>query len=122
MTDHTLTVTLLPHASGASVLTLVGEVDHHTAPEFQAVVDQAPFTPETPVVIDLAGLTYCDSTGITALIKAHLRAHDTSTRLVFAAPHHDLMHLLRIVGLDQVFTFCPTAADALDAVHQPTES
>ncbi|WP_353940671.1 STAS domain-containing protein [Streptomyces sp. HUAS MG91] len=122
MTDRTLTATLLSHASGATVLTLAGEVDHHTAPQFYAAMDQAPFTPETPVVIDLADLAYCDSTGITALISAYNRAQDTHSRLIFTDPHRDLMHLLRIVGLDQLFTFRPTVTDALEALRSPTEA
>ncbi|MFI0240617.1 STAS domain-containing protein [Streptomyces sp. NPDC016845] len=122
MTDRTLTATRSSDPSGVVVLTVAGELDHHTAPEVTQVLQQTPFTPDTPVVLDLAGLTYCDSTGITVLVSAYNRSRESGTPLVLAAVRDDLMRVLQIVGLDQIFTFRPTVDEAVTALRTSAES
>ncbi len=111
-----LTVTRTPHPSGATVLTVAGELDHHTASEFTDTLRHTPFGPGAPVVIDLAQLDYCDSTGITVLITAHRQAEATGSRLLLTGLRADLAHVFGIVGLDQVFTFRPTVDEALEVL------
>ncbi|MET9498328.1 STAS domain-containing protein [Streptomyces sp. NPDC006552] len=121
MTDRTLTTDHHQHASGAVIVTVTGELDHHTASELTQVVQEISFAPDTPVVIDMTGLTYCDSTGITVLITAHNRAEQARSPLVLAGLNKDLRHVLRIVGLDQIFTFQPTADDAVRSLYTTKE-
>ncbi len=117
MTDHILTATRVSHPSGVVVLTVAGELDHHTAPELTRAVEETSFTSETPVVVDLTGLIYCDSTGITVLVAAYNRARHTQTPLVIAGLNHDLRRVFRIVGLDQIFTFSPSVDEAIDGLR-----
>lgn len=117
MTDRTLTVTSQTHPSGATVLTVTGELDHHTAPRLSRALDETPFGPGTPAVIDLSKLIYCDSTGITVLITTYQRAQAMDSRLFLTGVSPDLMRIFRIVGLDQIFTFQPTVEHAIDAAH-----
>lgn len=117
MTDHTLTVTRRSHPAGATVVAATGELDHHTAQDLTRAIDETPFDPDAPVVIDLTGLTYCDSTGITVLFAAYNRAQQSHAQLVFAGLNTDLMRVFRIVGLDQLFTFQPTVEHAISALH-----
>ncbi|MFJ2740563.1 STAS domain-containing protein [Streptomyces sp. NPDC087440] len=116
MKNSALTVTRTPHASGATVLTVAGELDHHTASELTDTLRHTPFGPAAPVVIDLAELVYCDSTGITVLIRAYNQANATGSRLFLTGLRPDLAHVFGIVGLDQVFTFRPTVEEALAAL------
>ncbi|MEU3837790.1 STAS domain-containing protein [Streptomyces microflavus] len=97
------------------VIELAGELDHHTAPEVRDTLLGLPLRPGQQLVIDLGGLTFCDSTGITVLIAArnHTLAADAGIALA-AVPGH-LDRILRIIGLDQVFPTHPTAQDAEDA-------
>jgi anti-sigma B factor antagonist len=111
-----LTVTRTPHPSGTTVLTVTGELDHHTASELTDTLRHTPFGPGSPVVIDLSELAYCDSTGITVFISAHNRANATDSRLLLTGLSPDLAHVFAIVGLDQVFTFRPTVEQALAAL------
>ncbi|OKK21925.1 anti-anti-sigma factor [Streptomyces sp. CB00455] len=117
MTDRTLTATRHTHSRGAAVLAVVGELDHHTAPELTRVIQETPFSPDVPVLIDLSELTYCDSTGITVLVSAYNRAHGADAPLFLVGLNADLMHVFRIVGLDQLFRFELTVEDAIDALH-----
>ncbi|MDI5964974.1 STAS domain-containing protein [Streptantibioticus silvisoli] len=117
MTDRTLTATRHTHSQGALVLAVAGELDHHTAPEFTRVVQETPFGPDAPVLIDASGLTYCDSTGITVFVSAYQRAQKTGTRLFVVGLNADLTRVFGIVGLDQLFTFQPTVDDAINALR-----
>ncbi|MFE4860716.1 STAS domain-containing protein [Streptomyces sp. NPDC056670] len=117
MTDPTLTATRHTHSRGATVVAASGELDHHTAPELTRVIQETPFGPEVPVLIDLSGLTYCDSTGITVLIGADRRARAAGAPLSLVGVNPDLMHVFRIIGLDQLFNFQPTVEDAINALH-----
>ncbi|MFI1517818.1 STAS domain-containing protein [Kitasatospora cineracea] len=119
MTDRTFTASRLRHPAGVDVLSAIGELDQHTAPQLTRAVEATPFGPDNPVVIDLSGLTYCDSTGITVLVVTHNRALSTGTPFVLAAPNSDLMRVFHIVGLDQLFTFRPTLDSALDLLASP---
>ncbi|MEU2021383.1 STAS domain-containing protein [Streptomyces sp. NPDC016469] len=106
LTLHTRTTPAGP------VLELIGELDHHTAPEVRAVLSG--LTPSTgqQLVLDLGGLAFCDSTGITVLIAARNHALAVKAAVVLAAVPAHLARILRIVGLDQVFAFHLTAQDA----------
>ncbi|WP_329172473.1 STAS domain-containing protein [Streptomyces sp. NBC_01477] len=117
MTDRTLTATRRTHPAGATVVAAAGELDHHTAKDLSQAVDETPFGPDAPVLIDLTGLTYCDSTGITVLVAAYNRARQSDARLVLVGLNADLMRVFRIVGLDQLFTFQPTVEDAITALR-----
>ncbi|MFF4322948.1 STAS domain-containing protein [Streptomyces sp. NPDC001568] len=117
MTDRTLTATRHTHSRGVTVLAVVGELDHHTAPELTRVIQDTPFSSDVPVLIDLSELDYCDSTGITVLVGAYHRAHEAGAPLLLVGLNADLMHVFRIIGLDQLFTFQPTVEDAVDALR-----
>ena len=117
MTDRTLTATRRSHPAGATVVAVTGELDHHTARELTQAIDETPFHPDAPVVIDLTGLTYCDSTGITVLVTAYNRAQQADAQLFFVGLSADLMRVFHIVGLDQLFNFQPTVEEAITALH-----
>ncbi|MGI5170634.1 STAS domain-containing protein [Spirillospora sp. CA-253888] len=121
MTNRTLTVVSRAHPSGAAVVAVSGELDHHTAPELTRAIEKAPFAARTPVIIDLTDLAYCDSTGITVLVTAYKRAQQTGAHLVLAGLNADLTRVFHIVGLDQIFNFQPTVDDAIEALP-PVES
>jgi anti-sigma B factor antagonist len=107
--DQILTVTPRVTPSGPYVLDVVGELDHHTAHFLSEAVNEAPFD-DHGVILDLSGLTYCDSTGITVLITAHQKSQAAGSPLVLAGVNPDQMRVLQVVGLDQVFTFRPGGA------------
>ncbi|MFF3217018.1 STAS domain-containing protein [Streptomyces sp. NPDC002886] len=117
MTHRTLTTSRRSHPRGATVLGVVGELDHHTAPELTGVIEETPFSAGVPVLIDLSELAYCDSTGITVLIGAYHRAEKARAPLSLVGLNADLMHVFRIIGLNQLFTFHPTIEAAVEALQ-----
>ncbi|MFF3772090.1 STAS domain-containing protein [Streptomyces sp. NPDC004288] len=113
MTDHALTVRPQHDASGARVLVVRGDLDYHSAPVLSGALEEQGFAPGARYVIDLSGLKYCDSTGITVMVTAYQRASAAGSRLELAGVGDDLARVFRIMGLDQVFTFAPAVAEAL---------
>nr|WP_205615148.1 STAS domain-containing protein [Streptomyces harenosi] len=103
--------------SGPCVIEVAGELDHHTAHLLTEAVDAAPFD-SAAVIIDLSGMTYCDSTGITVLITAYRRAQAAGSALSLAGVSPDQMRVFSVVGLDQVFTFHPTVEAAVSSLHR----
>ncbi|MFD3546953.1 STAS domain-containing protein [Streptomyces sp. NPDC058655] len=113
MTSHTRTTPAGP------VVELSGDLDHHTAPDVRALLPGIRLRPGQQLVVDLAGLSFCDSAGITVLIAARNHALAAGAQIVLAAVPERVSRIFRIVGLDQVFPTHPTAADAENAWPPP---
>ncbi|MEW2465072.1 STAS domain-containing protein [Streptomyces sp. NPDC046994] len=94
------------------VLHVSGELDLPNAAVLRNHVEQLALVHGHRLVIDLSGLTFCDSSGITTLFAARQHTQAAGADIVLAdVPAHTLRNL-GIIGLDQVFTFW-TGADAL---------
>ncbi|MFD9849102.1 STAS domain-containing protein [Streptomyces parvus] len=113
MTQH-LTLHTRTTAAG-TVMQLTGELDHHTTPQVRNTLPGLALGPGQQLVIDLQGITFCDSTGITALIAARNFALAANATIALVAVPERLARIFRMVGLDQVFPTHPTAQDAEDA-------
>ncbi|AIR96393.1 STAS domain-containing protein [Streptomyces glaucescens] len=106
-----LQITLRDAVTGP-VLEIAGEVDYTNAGELLDRVTGVALEPGRRIVLDLSGMTFCDSSGISALIAA--RNHALAARADFAlaaVPDHTL-RVLHIVGLDQILTFHPDVDSA----------
>ncbi|MBB2913661.1 anti-anti-sigma factor [Streptosporangium becharense] len=96
------------------VVRACGELDYRNAPVFRSELTRAweATTPPT-VVIDLAGLTFCDSTGMAELILGLQRSRALGTRLVLAGVHGTLERILAITGLRSAFEVFDSAEEAV---------
>jgi anti-sigma B factor antagonist len=108
-----LDITLEEHAS-AHVLTLRGEVDLATAPALSDAIDAALATPVALVVVDLRGLTFLPSAGLSALVEGHRKAQARGRGFVVVAKGRVTLQPIRITGLDEVLTIVDTVEAALD--------
>ncbi|MFF3215556.1 STAS domain-containing protein [Streptomyces sp. NPDC002886] len=68
-----------------------------------------------PVVVDCSALTFCDSTGIGALVQLHQWLSADGRVLRLAAVPATTTRLFKITGLDKLFTLYPDATQALAA-------
>lgn len=94
-------------AATGPVLEVVGELDHDSAAQLRDRVTALTLQPGRRLVLDLAGLEFCDSSGITALIAARNHAHAAGADIALAAVPPRTLRVLKIVGLDQIFTMLP---------------
>ncbi|GAT67875.1 stage II sporulation protein [Planomonospora sphaerica] len=115
--DHGLTVTLQPHSPRLQVLVVAGDLDHHTAPRLRAALDELTLVSGAGLVIDLSGLTFCDSTGISLLVAAHQRAQDAGAAPALAGLDPDIANVFRIMGLDRLFSSYESREKAVAALQ-----
>ena len=101
------------HTSGAwHIIALTGDLDLHTAPQLRTAVEARELSPNHGLVIDLSELTYCDSSGITALLVAQRLTTAAGAPMALAAVPSRVARTFKLAGLDQLFTIHPTTADA----------
>jgi len=96
----TLAVDLEPTGPDRTArLVLRGELDMDTADSVeQAVSRLLPGSPEV-LVVDFAGVSFCDSSGIGALIRAHRTAGEQGCRLELQRVDPDVRRVFDLVGL-----------------------
>ncbi|MFI5972757.1 STAS domain-containing protein [Streptomyces sp. NPDC051452] len=97
---------------GIRVLTLAGEIDHHTGDALRRALDVADI-PQPRVVLDLRQLTFMDSSGINIFLAAHRALSETGGWLRLAGPAGPVMRTMRIVGIDAVIDCHETLDQAL---------
>jgi len=89
-------------ASGPAIaVTLRGELDEGTAPTLVSEIGAA-VEPGRELVVDLGGLGFCGSAGLSALILVERRVADAggALRLTDASPF--VIELLEMAGLDRL--------------------
>jgi anti-sigma B factor antagonist len=89
---------------GEFVVSVFGEVDMATAPKLLEAVGAALDSGDT-VVLDLAGMTFIDSSGLKVLVTAYKRAdHLRAARVVLRSPQPQARSVLEVTGLDTLLT------------------
>jgi anti-anti-sigma factor len=91
----------LVHLDGTAVLTVRGDIDMATASTFGSAIERT-VALGVPVVLDFAGVTFMDSSGLNALVTAHQRA-DRPGAVQVRNPSPQVSRLLAMTGLDDVF-------------------
>jgi anti-sigma B factor antagonist len=76
-------------------LVLVGEIDSYTAP---ALAERLAHEPKV-LMVDLAGVTFIDSSGLRILVEAHQARIDADASLTLRSPSAAVQRLLEISGL-----------------------
>ncbi|MEU5899525.1 MULTISPECIES: STAS domain-containing protein [Streptomyces] len=94
------------------VLEIIGDLDHHTAPELRDKLPTVGLRPGGRLVLDLTAMHFCDSSGITALLAARHHAQAAGADIALAAVPANTLRILRIVGLDQIFALHDDVAAA----------
>jgi anti-anti-sigma factor len=86
------------------LLALVGALDAYTTPGFQEYARR--YDPaEVQLVVDLAGVTFLDSAGLSALLSLRTQAERAGAQLGLVCPDPGLVRLFRFTGLRPLFLF-----------------
>jgi anti-sigma B factor antagonist len=94
------------------VLEVSGELDWVTAGELRQRAAALTLAGGQRLVVDLAGLDFSDSSGLTALLAARHHALAAGAQFALAAVPPNTLRILRVCGLDQVFPLHPDADSA----------
>ena len=101
VTPFDLAVT--PDDPRRTVITLTGELDLASSPRLgHAIDDLVGAGPVDDVVLDLAGVTFCDVRGLTSVLGAHHTVVQAGGRLAVAGASKMMVRLLTLTGLHLV--------------------
>ncbi|MBV9488964.1 MAG: STAS domain-containing protein [Verrucomicrobia bacterium] len=98
------------------VLRLSGEIDLNEKPRVAARLEPLLNRKLPVIVIDLADVSYVDSSGLALFIDALQRAQSYGGQLVLSALRDNVKMVFEIARLDQVFKIYPTGEDAVRAL------
>ncbi|WP_162466571.1 anti-sigma factor antagonist [Streptomyces taklimakanensis] len=111
MTDD-LRITVERTHGPATLVAVAGELDYHTSPRLRSDALALIEGDRPHLVLDLSGVSFCDSSGLSVLIGLWNRAQAIGGSLVLCSVPERLMRLIRMTGLDQVLSIT-TAEDCL---------
>lgn len=87
-----------------ATVTLKGDLDLATTPMVDAHIDQLLNQGEVDVVVDLRQVTFCDSMGINALVRAKRRCERLGGTFVISSVEGEVEQIIRIAGLLDILT------------------
>jgi anti-sigma B factor antagonist len=90
-------------ASGRTVLTVSGAIDVQSRDQLGSAGREALGGGANPLVLDLADVTFIDSTGIGTLIELGHDAEDAEAGLVIRNPSPRVTRILQLTGLEDAW-------------------
>ncbi len=112
---HTCAVDVVDGA-GAVRVRVSGEIDMACAPELLDTLLAAEVPSGGTLVLDLAGVTFMDSSGISALVDAYQQREAGGVSLALAEVPPLIAKMLSLTGVDSYLTVSPIA----DGLVTPT--
>ncbi len=95
-----LTLSCLISQTGQTTVTFVGELDYASADQAYEYVRGVIDAHGGQVLLDMAGLSFCDARGLGALARMSRHAARAGCSLHLVAPPPRLMKIIRITGLE----------------------
>ena len=99
---------------GVAVIHAQGRMNMAAAPLVRSTVSDLTSAGRSRIVVDLAGVTFIDSSGLGALIGGLKAARQADGDLRIAAPTEQVLTVLGLTNLDRVLRPHPTVEAALD--------
>ena len=87
------------HAPDEVVLHLAGEIDVLTVTSLSTIVNETLAEPPARIVLDMAGVTFCDSQGLGTLVVLSRKAQHARSVLALTNVGEFLLRVLDITGL-----------------------
>lgn len=103
------------------VVAVTGELDMTTAPQLQDQITDLLDKGLCRLVFDLTELTFCDSTGLSAFIRARNGCGEAGGQVRLAAPQRGVLRILEVSGLVEVLPTHRTVDEALAAGDTPAD-
>jgi anti-sigma B factor antagonist len=98
-----LELSVRPGVNGYQVVTVTGELDIATAEQAYSYISDVIDGLPAPVTVDLSGLTFCDASGIGALVRIARHARQTGRQVMLTSVRPSVLKIMRITGLDRAF-------------------
>jgi anti-sigma B factor antagonist len=105
-----------PGADGVTVIVPEGQLDAHTAPDFERFLEQRVRDEhKVNVVLDFHTLDYISSAGLGVLMGLIEEVRSQQGDIKLAALPEKIFHVLDLLGFPMVFQIYPTVPEAIEA-------
>ena len=108
-----------PQHLPAVVVALPTEIDMASAGRAGEQLGAALAPGVRTVIADMTATTFCDSSGISMLVRAHRQAAASRTELRLAVPATAVRRVRALAGMDQLLAIYPSRSQALAAGPAP---
>ncbi|MBN2012615.1 STAS domain-containing protein [candidate division KSB1 bacterium] len=101
-----------------AIITVEGDIDLYSSPQVRKEIIKLTNDETKGIIVNLAGVTYMDSSGVATLVEGLQLVNDYKGKLFMCHVQgvvHDVFELSR---LDKVFSIFPKEADAVKAYHE----
>jgi anti-sigma B factor antagonist len=103
---------------GAHIIEVSGEIHVSTAPEFAQRLSAAIDSGQTAVVLDMAGVEFIDSTGLSVLLNGLRLVNQMQGRMALVCTNPTVLRLFQITSLVETFDIFDDRAGAIAHVLQ----
>ena len=100
---------------GGVLIRVAGELDLSSVPQLRSCLSDLVNTGQIDLVLDLADVTFCDSTGIGLLLDAATATRDRGGWTRLAATQPPVARIIELLTLDRVFAMYHSVAAAVSA-------
>ena len=98
------------------IISLAGEVDLYTAPEFKQQLLEVIGQDASHVIVDFSDTTFIDSTTLGVLVGGVKRLRTNGGQLSIVCSDRNITKIFEITGLDRVFTIYPSREEAVSTI------
>ena len=103
---------------GLGVVALAGEVDIDTAPQFKQAVKGAIEGGASSLIIDMAAVTFIDSTALGVLVSGVKQARQRDSTLAVVSTEENINRIFELTSLNRIFAICATREAAAQALAE----
>ncbi|MFC9819562.1 STAS domain-containing protein [Streptomyces erythrochromogenes] len=89
-------------------IALAGELDFHTAGRVEPRLAELAGCGHRNMVLDLSGISFCDSSGIELFLRLHQGCGSSGMRLLLCDVPPLLVKSMRVLGVDRGLPLSPT--------------
>ncbi len=108
---------------GVPVIAAPAEIDVTTAEQLRAVLLDSAGHGYATIVVDMTGTRFCDSAGLSVLVRAHKRAVSEGGELRLVVPRDGTVpRILNLTGLDLYLPCFSSLTEALARIPAPRSS
>jgi anti-anti-sigma factor len=104
-TEDAPTISLqIEHSGGGAVVSVGGDLEFGTVASLRTALIDLSQQGCDPLVVDLAGLEFIDSTGLSLLIQAKQRFESEGRYFALRRPSHRVLRVLETSGIADLFS------------------
>ncbi|HHT69476.1 MAG TPA: anti-sigma factor antagonist [Firmicutes bacterium] len=102
----------------ALIVTLRGELELHTSPEFKETLTKLFETHShvTNLIMDVKGLSFVDSSGLGVILGRYRELQERGGRLFFVQANPQIKRILQMSGFQKISEFANSASDVLERI------